>query len=73
MLQWSRIRANAGGNLKVLHSDNDPFIPLGEAQHVADSLQVPLTVKPGRSHFFSYGEDLFEACIAAADAAPSST
>ena len=69
--QWERMRENARGNIIVLHSDNDPFIPLSEAQHVADSLQVPLTVKPGRSHFFSPGEDLFEAVMAAADAAAS--
>lgn len=67
--QWDKIRANANGNIVVLHSDNDPFIPLAEAQHVADSLRVPLTVKPRRSHFFEPGEDLFEACIAVADAA----
>ena len=68
--KWDSIRANAGANganIVILHSDNDPFIPLGEAQHVADSLRVPLNVCPGRSHFFSAGEDLVEACFAVAD------
>jgi predicted alpha/beta hydrolase family esterase len=67
--KWPNIRDNAGGNIVVLHSDNDPFIPIAEAQFVADSLHVPLHVKPGRSHFFSPGEDIYEACMQAADAA----
>ena len=67
--KWDQIRENSGGNIVVLHSDNDPFIPLEEAQHVADNLNVPLTVKAGRSHFFDPGEDLLEACLAVADAA----
>jgi len=67
--KWAEIRANAGGNIVVLHSDNDPFIPLAEAQHVADSLGVQLRVCPGRSHFFSSGEDIVEAVFAAAEAA----
>ena len=69
--KWSQIRKHAAGNIVILHSDNDPFIPLPEAQHVAESLGVPLRVQPGRSHFFSAGEDLVEACLAAADAAVS--
>ena len=67
--EWSKIRENAAGNIVVLHSDDDPFIPVSEAQFVADSLQVPLHVKPGRSHFFSEGDDLVQACMQAADAA----
>ena len=71
--QWSRIKQNAGGNIVVLHSDNDPFIPLPEAQHVASSLGVELRVCPGRSHFFSPGEELVDACMAVADAAAAAT
>ena len=67
--KWSQIRENSGGNIVILHSDNDPFIPISEAQHVAEKLGVPLRVHPGRSHFFAAGEDLVEACLAAADAA----
>ena len=62
--QWARIRSNAGasgGNLRVLHSDNDPFIPLAEAETVAASLGVPLTLVPGRSHFFKPCEELVRA------------
>ena len=32
---------NANGRIRVLHSDNDPFIPLSEAQHVAAQLGPP--------------------------------
>jgi len=62
--KWDAIRSNAGsagGNIRVLHSDNDPFIPLGEAQHVAEVLHVPLRVVPGRSHFFKPCDELIEA------------
>jgi hypothetical protein len=52
-----------------LHSDNDPFISLAEAQHVADSLGISLRMCPGRSHFFSPGEELIQACFTVADAA----
>jgi len=65
--QWDAIRANTGGNIIQLHSDNDPFIPLSEAEHVASKLGTPLRVCPGRSHFFSPGEELLEACFAALD------
>lgn len=62
--RWEKMRSNAGasgGNIAVLHSDNDPFIPLHEAQHVASCLEVPLRVVPGRSHFFKPCEELIEA------------
>ena len=72
--QWDKIRENAGrsgGNIIVLHSDNDPFIPVDEARHVASKLSVPLTECPGRSHFFGPGEDLYEAVMAVVDSAIS--
>ena len=67
--QWEAIKRNSGGNIIQLHSDNDPFIPLAEAQHVADSLGIQLRLCPKRSHFFSPGEELVEACFDAADGA----
>ena len=48
----------------LLHSDNDPFIPLAEAQHVAEQLRADLRVKPKRSHFFTPGEEIVEATYA---------
>lgn len=71
--KWGDIRRNAGGNIRILHSDNDPFIPLEEAEHVADSLSVALQVEPGRSHFFKPCDALFDAALAVAAAEPSWT
>ena len=59
--QWDAIQRNAGGNVCVLHSDDDPFIPLREAEHVAKSLAAPLRVERGRLHFFEPGEDIVQA------------
>ena len=36
------------------HSDNDPFIPLEEAQHVAAMLGSEYFELPKKSHFFSF-------------------
>ena len=39
------------------HSDNDPFIPLDEAERVRAGLGLPegyYRMLPGRSHFFDY-------------------
>ena len=64
--RWSAMRDNCGGNLRVLHSDNDPFIPLDEARHVADSIGCPLQVEPGRSHFFKPCDAIVDAAVALA-------
>ena len=74
--QWDAIRANSGGNLCVLHSDDDPFIPLAEAEHVAAQLggggESVLRVERGRSHFFEAGEDLVQATYALLERAQAS-
>lgn len=36
--EWDKIKANAGWILQY-HSDNDPFIPVDEARHVAQHLE----------------------------------
>ncbi len=64
--KWDAIRSNAGaagGNLRVLHSDNDPFIPLTEAEHVAQMLRAPLHVARGESHFFTPYEPIADAAL----------
>ena len=75
--QWETIRANTAGNIAILHSDNDPFIPLDEPRHVAAQLRVPLREVPGRSHFFSPAEEIVQAvndvALAASAAAASAT
>ena len=67
--QWDDIKRNARGNIVQLHSDNDPFIPLREAQHIAEQVGSDLRVCAGRSHFFEPGEDLVEAVYHALEAA----
>lgn len=62
--QWDAIRENTAGNILLLHSNNDPFIPLCEPRHIAEQLKVELREIPGRSHFFEPGEDLVEAVYA---------
>ena len=72
--QWEQIKAKSGGNTIVLHSDNDPFIPLVDHQDVNESSCVsssgatPAT-QPGRQvppacHFFL---DFFEPIVQAAN------
>ena len=42
------------------HSDDDPFIPLYEAEKIRDGLGLTSTYNmlPGRSHFFDYFDEL---------------
>lgn len=68
---WDAMKANTGGNIAILHSDNDPFIPLDEAQFVAQNLGVDLRVEPRQSHFFSPCEAIFEATLVVAQATPN--
>ena len=49
---WAAIRRNAG-SIHQWHGDDDPFIPLAEARHVAENLGSAYAELPGRSHFFS--------------------
>jgi predicted alpha/beta hydrolase family esterase len=44
------------------HSDDDPFIPLREAEQIRDGLGLTDTyhMLPGRSHFFEYFPELVE-------------
>lgn len=47
---WPAIRANAK-KLLFIHSDDDPYVPLGQAQFVADSCQAELITIPSQGHF----------------------
>jgi len=44
------------------HSNNDPFIPLEEAEQIRDGLGLTDTYQmlPGRSHFFEYFPELIQ-------------
>ena len=48
------------------HSDNDPFIPLREAEQIRDGLSLTDSyhMLPGRSHFFSPFPELVAALLA---------
>jgi predicted alpha/beta hydrolase family esterase len=55
-----------------LHSDDDPFIPLYEAERIRDGLIVDgdagdysfeYKMLPGRSHFFEFDSDILEAVL----------
>ena len=47
------------------HSDDDPFIPLREAERIRDGLGLSDTyhMLPGRSHFFDYSPELLDAVL----------
>lgn len=47
---WHSIKAHAGRILFV-HSDNDQYVPLDQAQYVANNCQAELLVVPGGGHF----------------------
>lgn len=51
---WQRIASNVNEQFGILqvHSEDDPFIPMLEAQHVADSLSSEFHKFDDRSHFF---------------------
>eukprot|EP00729_Bicosta_minor_P003397 gene3397-8434_t len=50
---WERQKANSNWILQF-HSDNDPFIPVEEARHVAANLDSEYYELAGKSHYFSY-------------------
>lgn len=47
------------------HSDDDPFIPLQEAEKIRDGLGLSTTyiMLPGRSHFFDYSPEILDALL----------
>jgi len=47
---WKAIQKNAQ-KLLFMHSDNDPYVPLDQAQYVADHCQADMEVVPGQGHF----------------------
>jgi predicted alpha/beta hydrolase family esterase len=47
---WKRIRQNCG-KFCVLHSDNDPYIPLEKAKDLAGHLGVNVTLVKNAGHF----------------------
>lgn len=47
---WDKIK-NRCKNFYVIHSDNDPYVPLEKAQRLADNLGVNVILVKGGEHF----------------------
>ena len=52
-------------NWHQFHSDDDPFIPLHEAEKIRDGLGLSQTyhMLPGRSHYFDYSPELLDVVL----------
>lgn len=48
--EWEEIRTRKG-KLLFVHSDNDPYVPLDQANFVVNNCQAELIVVPGQGHF----------------------
>ncbi len=49
-LAWKKIKAHAR-KIILLHSDNDPYVPLEHAKYIAKKLDAELIIKEGQGHF----------------------
>ena len=47
---WPAIKAKSG-KLLFIHSDTDPYVPLDQAQYVADNCEAEMIVILGQGHF----------------------
>lgn len=56
---WPAIKAHAGKMLFV-HSDNDPYVPLDQAQWMADQCQAELVMIPGGKHFNTEADEAYQ-------------
>lgn len=64
--EWESIKSNAGAfGIMQCHSSDDPFIPMHEAQFVADQLNSDFRKYKNRSHFFGMADidDLLDVFI----------
>ena len=50
LLDWNKIKKQAQ-KIVLLHSDNDPYVPLDHAKFIAKKLNAELIVKKGQGHF----------------------
>lgn len=57
---WKKIRSNCA-SFHLIHSDNDPYVPLKLAEDLAKDLKSPLMTIKGAGHFNSRsGYDKFD-------------
>jgi hypothetical protein len=56
-------------NWHQFHSNDDPFIPLHEAERIRDGLGLSSTyyMLPGRSHFFEFSPEVLEVVLSLSD------
>lgn len=47
---WAAVHQHAP-RLLFIHSDDDPYVPLDQAQYVADNCKAELLMIPGQGHF----------------------
>lgn len=47
---WIAVRDGVK-ELLLIHSDNDPYVPLNQAQFVADNISAEMIIIPGEGHF----------------------
>ena len=47
---WNKITKNTNGTI-VIFSDNDPFVPLGDAQIFKERLNAKVIIEKGKGHF----------------------
>jgi len=59
-------------NWYQFHSDDDPFIPLREAEQIRDGLGLSSTYSmlPGRSHFFDFSDEILDAVVELSTTSP---
>ncbi|MGF7229676.1 MAG: RBBP9/YdeN family alpha/beta hydrolase [Candidatus Saccharibacteria bacterium] len=50
MFDWQKIKDHVQ-DLTFVHSDDDPYVPLSQAQYVADHCGARLIMIPGQGHF----------------------
>ena len=50
LFDWKRI-SNAAKEIFVIHSNNDPYVPLTDAQEIATNLHTKVILKPNQGHF----------------------
>lgn len=51
VLDWRVIQMNVLQQIVLLHSDDDPYVPLVHAKYLTAQLGAELTVVPGQGHF----------------------
>lgn len=49
-LKWPKIK-NQAQSIHIIHSDNDPYVPLSDAQELSQHLNTKVILKKGQKHF----------------------